>query len=146
MVTTGMKRLDKFKASARPYALDPASFRPVGEPSEYHRPDKEGKSFQRYVVNAIWFKRKEGVRFAMYGTLGQNLDTEPQPAYDDFVAQYQYGRYGGNALARWAPERGLWTPGGTLKGAEIVDLLDAALKNYPNLPVGYDGWFDIRED
>lgn len=142
---TGMKRLDKYKASAAPYALNPATFRAVGASNEYHRPDKAGESFQRYVVDAIWFKRRNGLRCVVSGTLSQNLDTEPQPAYDDFVAQFQYGRYGGNALARWDGTL-LWTPAGVLAGDYLINFLDPILEDYPNLPVGYDGWFDIRED
>jgi hypothetical protein len=126
-----VKREDKFVLSHKQFAIDPESFRT----DEHH-------GSQYAYVNAIWFKRKNGLLTAHRGRLWDYFGGRSGLVADlpDFLARIGTQRYGGNFEARY--------DGVNYRGTENVkdmlqdiELLGAALDAHPNVPGGYDGWW-----
>lgn len=130
-----MIREDRFLISRRPYAIDLSSLRgnitltPNGRRPSYY----DGR------INAVWFRRKQGVTAACIGTLWDLQDDEPTDG-TEFLARHDDGRYGGDCEGRW-DGTGYWGA----QEPEVIDqhlaLLRPMLAAYPAVPEGYDGWW-----
>lgn len=129
-----MIRETRFLISRRPYAVDLDSFRVT---SENVYPDGRRSYWCR--VDAVWFRRRQGVTYACVGNLRDLQDERPADAVE-FLQRHDDGRYGGDCEGRWDGER-YW---GAQEPAEIerhLALLRPMLAAYPEVPSGYDGWW-----
>lgn len=117
---------DRFVLSRRPYAVKLDSLRS----DEHH--------FAR--MDAVWFRRRNGVTYACAGTLWDLQRPVPRDAAD-FLARHDDGRYGGEAEARWDGKT-LWAPEKSEdQRADYLAVLRPMLDNYPACPDGFDGWW-----
>lgn len=125
-------------APSRPmYAFNPATFRK--SPSS------------GYVVDAVWFKRKDGVLSAVRGTYHpfvQPFSAEPAGCdYEAWILAANDNRYGGAWAAKWNGEGLLCyetpTPPDVMR--EHADFLDAMLRNFPAVPASFDGWWTFEK-
>lgn len=129
-----MHREDKFVLSHRPYAVDLSSFR-IDEIRTGYRGEYACAS-----VNAVWFRRKNGVNQAVVGELWDAQDVIPKDAVQ-FLEQHEDGRYGGRPFARW-DGTSFWCAGqDPEENAWYLELLKPMLADFPAVPVGYDGWW-----
>ncbi|MFF1957999.1 hypothetical protein ACFVWX_13535 [Streptomyces sp. NPDC058220] len=115
---------DRFLISCRPYAIDLTSLH-----------NTEHKS----TVNAVWFRRKQGVTAACLGTLWDIQRPAPADA-GEFLTRHDDGRYGGDCDGRWDGEN-YWGAQRPNVIEEHLTLLRPMLANYPAIPPGYDGWW-----
>jgi hypothetical protein len=123
-------------AVSRPmYAFNPSTW----------RPHPAGSWF---VVDAVWFRRKNGRTLAAMGTyhpMVMRRDQEPADGtYESWIGAADDNRYGGNHLASWDGAALLCTDPPAVPpevAAERTAFLDAMLKGYPDPPPGHDGWW-----
>ena len=132
-----MIRETKFLISRRPYAVDLDSLRV----QETHT-RQDGSPYYVARIDAVWYRRKQGVTTAHIGTLWDFQDGEPTSDPAEFLARHDDGRYGGDCDGRWDGE-GYW-------GAQRPETIDAhlailrpMLANFPAIPDGYEGWFSF---
>jgi hypothetical protein len=122
-------RLDEFKLSKRPYAVNMGSLT-VNEHGRSH-------------VDAVWFRRRSGLTVACAGTLWDYQDERPADAVA-FLIAHDDGRYGGNAVARW-DRSNLWAPQMPIERAhEYLAVLRPMLAQFPAIPEGWDGWWTFH--
>lgn len=131
-----MIREDRFLISRRPYAADLSTLQL-----------KERVGYQNRVywygrINAVWFRRRKGVTMACVGTLWDSQDTKPGDGAE-FLQHHTDGRYGGDCDGRWDGAR-YWGAQEPDTIAEHLALLKPMLANYPNIPVGHDGWWTFQ--
>jgi len=103
-------------------------------------------------VNAVWFKRRNGVLLATAGhyyPMVVRVDDKPAAhTYQAWIDAADDNRYGGAWTARsngeitWFAEQEYRTGDETRRARE---LLAAALAAYPNPPAGYDGWYGFPQ-
>lgn len=141
-------KTDTFKFASTFYALDWDSF-------EYEISSKTVTG----SVDAVWFKRQNGVTVCCTGVLTDTYNLERNnlvegsiteaAVKDVFVNQFD-GRYGGNTEARWDGEN-LWAPGLPMKEMmSFASVMDVLLKTfndsntYRQVPAGYVGWYSIN--
>lgn len=123
-----IRQRDKFSFSEYFYAINWSTL----------RSNKDGTVA---YVDAIWFKKTRGEIAVCSGTLS-NHDTFTK---DDFIAGFKYGRYGGNTQYKWNGFE-MWSHDNNfLDMIEAHKFLDPILENYPDIPVGYEGWYSIKE-
>lgn len=132
-----MRRTDRFLISQKPYAVDLNTLRTA----EKTRVD--GSHFYFGRIDAVWFRRKQGVTVACVGTLWDFQDTLPTTGVE-FVERHTDGRYGGDCDGRWDGER-YWGAQHPKTIEEHLALLRPMLAAYPALPSGYDGWWTFHE-
>jgi hypothetical protein len=128
-------RDDRFLISRRPYAVDLGSLQ--GE--RINSPQGRNPYLFDGRINAVWFRRRNGVTVACLGELWDLQYPEPADAVQ-FLRQHEDGRYGGRCEARW-DGRGYWGAEQPDVAAEHLELLRPMLANYPALVDGYDGWW-----
>lgn len=123
-----MIRDTRFLISRKPYAVDLTSLHTDSESTAY--------------LDAVWFRRRNGLTVACIGHLWDIQNPLPKDAAE-FLARHDDGRYGGTCEGRWDGER-YW-------GAQAPELIDAhlallrpMLANYPAIPPGYDGWWTFQ--
>ncbi len=128
-----MIRAARLAVSRPMYAFNPATWR---------------ESRVGFEVDAVWFKRKDGVISAVCGTyspmvLGGNYGRSPtEGTYESWIAAADDNRYGGSWSAKWNGTGLLVadTPVSPEQTQRYIDFLDPMLRNFPNVPAGYDGW------
>lgn len=132
-----MIRDDRFLISRRPYAVDFATI--TGD--HHERSDMIAFSGR---VNAVWYRRKDGVNRACIGTLKlwgpwlpRRLDLADP--YDVLTADLD-GRYGGDCEGRWDGAR-YWGAQEPEVAARHLVLLRPMLDTYPVVPECFDGWW-----
>jgi hypothetical protein len=123
-------REDRFLISRRPYAVDLSSLT-VDEPGPL------GWCWGH--VNAVWFRRKNGVTAACVGTM-RNYQRPAPGDITEFLTEFTDGRYGGNCEGRW-DGTGYWGAENPETIAAHLELLRPMLAAYPAIPAGYDGWW-----
>lgn len=126
-----MIREDRFLISRRPYAVDLSSLRTEPSPGATSR--------WWCHIDAVWFRRRQGVTVACIGTLRDLQDTAPGDAAE-FLARHTDGRYGGDCEGRW-DGIGYWGAQEPDVIAAHLELLRPMLDNFPAIPAGYDGWW-----
>jgi hypothetical protein len=130
-----MIRQDRFLISRRLYAVDLNSLRG----SRTDTPNGRNPYSFDGQVDAVWFRRKQGVTAACVGPLWDLQHPEPADAVQ-FLTQHDDGRYGGDCHGRWDGTR-YWGA----QEPEVVErhlaLLRPMLAAYPALPASYDGWW-----
>lgn len=128
-----MYREDRFVMSHRPYAVDMSSLRiktGVGHKGVYASGE----------IDAVWFRRKNGVTQAVVGELWDSQWTIPQDAVQ-FLEQHDDGRYGGRPFARW-DGASFWCAGqDPVENARYLELLRPMLESFPAVPASYSGWW-----
>ncbi|MCY0959942.1 hypothetical protein [Streptomyces sp. H27-H5] len=128
-----MHRETRFLISRKPYAIDLDSLR-VTEPGPH------GSAWAQ--VDAVWFRRRNGITIACTGTLRDLQDRTPGDVHE-FLAAFTDGRYGGNCHGRWDGER-YWGAQTPFQMALDLTVLEPMLADYPNIPEGYDGWWTFQ--
>lgn len=138
-----MIRQSKFLASLSLYAIDLSSLTRL----EIGRIESSGAPLYRYEINAVWFKRRNGMDTANCGYLwdiSSDLHEESDPLEATTFLSYTLtdGRYGATCQTRWDGER-LWSdPLLDLKSQQAdTKFLKMMLKSFPRIPAGYDGWW-----
>jgi hypothetical protein len=115
--------------------------------SQWTQPDGSVKVAEKpnyyATMRVIYFKKKGGVLSACVGNLWDwRGDKSPESA-EDFLKHCSTRVYGPNLTAKWNG-KDLW---GQTEISSILyyrDLLDPILKNYPEIPEGYDGWWEFE--
>lgn len=93
------------------------------------------------TVEAIWFKKKSGDRAVCMGKLWSTRAGSENP--EDFMRNFD-GRYGGHTEYKWNGTE-MWSSDNIF--VDMMDahaILDPILKNFPNIPEGYTGWYSIK--
>ena len=117
-----------FGYTKKVFALDPSTFA--------SRMLRNGMA--QYSVTAVWFGRRKATRRRAAFMTTLTMNTNEVWAYQDFVDHIKSFPYGDC----WDGEE-VW---GTTKFYEqkaIVEYLDPILKNEPNLPPTFDGWYEV---
>jgi len=135
-----MHREDKFVMSHRGYAVDLSSFR-----IDEIRTGWKGE-YACATVNAVWFRRKNGVSQAVAGELWDSQWDIPKDAVQ-FLEQHEDGRYGGRPFARW-DGTGVWYAGqDPEENTRHLELLRTVLDAYhadpkaPDLSARWSRWW-----
>jgi hypothetical protein len=139
-------KLDKLLITKRPFAFDLSSFVVKGGRSAYLGPPPQVKhEMWEHTIHGVWFRRKKGRIAACRGTIyahrWQGAIKDPL----EFLASYRDGGSGGYTAARWDGES-YWGigPDATLaRQQENLLILRPMLENYPEVPQGYDGWYQF---
>ena len=133
-----MIRAPRLVPSRPMYAFNPAAWR-----------ERYPGSFE---VDAVWFKLKNGILSAVCGTYHPMvLRSDRQPTdgtYETWIATADDNRYGGSWVAKW-DGTGLLvyaTPVLPEVMEEHISFLDPMLKNFPDVPPSYDGWWTFPKD
>lgn len=137
-----MIREDKFLISRRPYAVDLSSWKNPWHPSQWNGEPPPGSRMGYWSgsIDAVWFRRRQGVTMACYGNLWDFQNEEAADVHA-WLAAHQDGRYGGNAVGRWDGS-GYWGSQVTLEEQnEQLAILRPMLANFPEIPDGHDGWW-----
>lgn len=122
----------------------------VSRPTYAFRPEtwRADPAGSRFVVDAVWFRRKDGRTLAAMGEYHPMVmlrDAEPTDGmYGSWIAAADDNRYGGDHHASWDGTALLCTdmPAITPKvAAERTAFLTAMLDGFPDPPPGYDGWW-----
>lgn len=144
-----MRKLDKFQVSKAPYAIRHDTYLVREKWATYTQPDgsrarREGDTpYYTMTVEAVWFRRKSGILTAHYGHLRDSSRDRPADLLD-WIENDWDGRYGGNCVARYQAD-GLWAPGATWQEMKQYEgVLRQMLDNFPESPVGYDGWWTYK--
>ncbi len=125
-----MIRTDRFLISKRPYAVDLTSL-------TVEDPGPRGWCWGH--VNAVWFRRKQGVTTAHIGTLRNFQRPAPRDVHE-FLTEFTDGRYGGDCEGRW-DGTGYWGAERPEDIEQHLAILRPMLAAYPAIPPGYDGWW-----
>jgi len=128
-------REDRFLISRRLYAVDLDSLRGRREDT----PKGRNPYYFDGQIDAVWFRRKNGVTAACIGHLWDLQHPEPADALQ-FLAQHDDGRYGGDCHGRWDGER-YWGAQEPEVMEQHLAVLRPMLDNYPTIPAGHDGWW-----
>jgi hypothetical protein len=132
-----MNRETRFLISRKPYAVDLASLRT----QEHTRQD--GSHYYSGRIDAVWYRRRNGVTVACIGSLWDFQDTKPADGRE-FLEQHDDGRHGGDCEGRWDGES-YWGNVTLNIQRQHLHVLQPMLAKYPALPPGYDGWWTFQE-
>lgn len=117
--------------SARPYALNPETFRLGGA---------------SHTIEALWLGRKDGKTRVSLGTLRLYALGNQRPKTLEDYFDVADPRYGGDPLYIWNGSS-LWTdpsvPWSPSYHDKIVSKLDDVLNWLPEVPEGYIGWMRL---
>jgi hypothetical protein len=125
-----MIRDDRLVQSRGPYAIDLGSYR-KGDP-------EPGSDSAWCSVQAVWFRKKDGVLRACTGNLHDLL--LPPADVTSFLEAMDDGRYGGHCEGRWDGAR-YWGSQDPREIERHLALLRPMLAGYPLVPGGYQGWW-----
>jgi hypothetical protein len=129
-----MIRDEEFRISRRPYAVDLSSLR------LQHEAAKEiAREYWRGSIDAVWFRRRDGITVACIGSLWDYQDIEPADG-EAFLRAHKDGRYGGSTVGRWDGS-GYWGHVSLDEQNAHLAILQPMLENFPAVPPGYDGWW-----
>lgn len=130
-----IRQRDKFSLSEYFYAINFDSFRHTMRAGE-------GQStLDQVLVDAIWFKKKDGVLAVCKGSLW-GMDRELNTP-EDFITKFD-GRYGGSTHFKWNGTEMWSSDNHFLRMVEAHRELDPILNDFPNIPAGYTGWYSIK--
>ena len=134
-----MLELTNFAISKKLYAIKRDTF-----VATYSGDTQKGEPMYRVSVDAMWFRRKQGIEVISKGKLG-DLAVGKEWDIDDFIANVSTARYGGTPFGSWD---GYDVIGVTNYEAivALVKELDPILDAYPDVPVGYEGWYKIVDN
>lgn len=101
----------------------------------------------RYLIPAIWFKTKQGLRTVSEGHLSfieQEVKVlEFATVKEAFLNRFD-GRYGGVSAFQWDGER-MYAPHQTFEDQRKAAVrLQTYLDGFPEPPSGFTGWFSIN--
>lgn len=133
-----MIRETRFLISRKPYAVDLNSLRGtrMDTPGGRNPYSYDGR------IDAVWFRRRQGVTVACIGTLWDLQHPEPADA-TQFLRQHDDGRYGGDCHGRWDGES-YWGNVTLAEQEQHLAILRPMLANYPAIPDSYDGWWTFQ--
>lgn len=128
-----------FKISHKLHAIDLSSYREHGR----HSWEFEGQTLTSVwmEIDAVWYRRKNGVTYACIGNIHGSFRDYDAPAYaEDFLAALTDGRYGPTPEGRWDGEN-YW---GAQKPETIqkhLTILRPMMADYPSAPASYSTWW-----
>lgn len=127
-----MIREDQFRISRRPYAV--------------HLDGGLHVNGSHVDLDAVWFRRRNGVTVACIGHLWDIQDPCPADGHE-FLRRANDGRYGGTCLGRWDGQH-YWGEQDIEVMQQHLEILRPMLDNYPAVPPGFDGWwrYERREE
>lgn len=135
-----MIRESRFLISRKPFAVDLNTL----TSSQHPRGNQYALSG---AVDALWFRRQNGVTRACIGSLKLWSHYLPEPVdLNDPHAVLSAdldGRYGGDCHGRWDGER-YWGAQEPEVQEQHLAILRQMLAHYPALPAGYDGWWTFQ--
>lgn len=103
-------------------------------------PGCSGNYSFKATIDAIWTKTIKGRTFVSMGTLFGTF--KEYVNFDKFLENVDM-RYGGNPVAKWDGEY-LWAPETPFKKMiQYSEKLDEMLKVIPDVPLGYEGWYQL---
>lgn len=138
-----MIKMEKFLISKGPYAVDLGSFKATWRETRWQGepPPGASKGSWHCTIQGVWFRRRRRETVACIGNLWWSWKDAPPQTGLEFMERHTDGRYGGNTHGRWDGS-GYWGDGSTLEEQEKhLAILRPMLANYPDVPVGYDGWW-----
>lgn len=130
-----MIRRERFRISDKPYAVDLASLQ-VREPNW-----EAGDKAFAVSLTAVWFRGPKATPRACIGRLWDYMSGEPPADAVEALARMDDGRYGGDCQGRWNG-RGYWGAESPDLAAEHMAILRPMLERFPEIPPGFDGWWD----
>lgn len=130
-----IRQRDRFSLSEYFYTINLDSFNLV------QREGFGSTSLGHGIVDAIWFKKKEGVLSVCKGRLW-HMDSRMQTV-EDFMETFD-GRYGGSTHFKWNGTEMWSSDNNFLRMVEAHRELDPILSDFPNIPAGYTGWYSIK--
>jgi hypothetical protein len=147
----------QFAASKKLYALDETTFKIASENDYVSRKDGKTYTYFRQTVDAVWFSRRRssGKTAVFFGTISNgstneihsDKDTGQPLTYVEFLARAD-GRAGGNPAGCWDGS-GTWWDKDYARDFEaqqdILPFLKDMLANYPQIPLGYNGWYRFQD-
>lgn len=128
-----------FAISKKLYAINPDTIQ-----NRYTGDNHAGLPMYKVSIEAIWFRRKNGVEVASKGFLWDHA-VGKEWTVEDFINEADTGRYGGSPIGSWDGEDVI---GVTNYQAilELVKELDPILNAYPAIPQGYQGWYLMKDN
>ena len=133
-----MIREDRFLISRKPYAVDLTSLRG----SRTDTPKGRNEYYFGGRIDAVWFRRRQGVTVACIGELWDLQHPEPADAVQ-FLEQHADGRHGGDCHGRWDGDS-YWGNVTLAQQEQHLTILRPMLANYPALPPSFDGWWTFQ--
>ncbi|WP_435111617.1 hypothetical protein [Nocardiopsis synnemataformans] len=131
-----MIREDRFLISRKPFAVDLNSLRVDT------RTRSDGSHYYAGRIDAVWYRRRQGVTYACIGTLWNSRE-EPPATGRAFLEDHTDGRYGGDCDGRWDGSR-YWGVQEPDVVAEHLEILRPMVANVPSMPHGFDGWWTFQ--
>jgi hypothetical protein len=122
-----MKKTQKFIISKKRYALKIDEIELI----------KTSNGRMKVYAPAVWFKKINGRINACIGYL---WDCSGEENAKEWVENFSDGRHGGSLIAKFDGEN-YWGEQNIKKQKEYIEILSKMLKNYPEIPDGYDGWY-----
>lgn len=131
-----MIREDKWVLSRNQYAVNLASLK-LG-PAE---PRFDGTLMAWCTIEAVWYRRKDGVLRACIGYLHE-IVTPPVTDAREFLASFDHDPWGGHCDGRWDGDS-YYSHDGSVPAvqAEHRTILEPMLASVPLIPPSYDGWW-----
>jgi hypothetical protein len=130
-----MIKVDKFRFSYRPYAVDLDSLY-VRSRGVTH----DGRDMFSVALHAVWFRGPKTAPKACIGRLWDYMTGEAPATAVEALQRMDDGRYGGSCQGRWNGV-GYWGAESPDLAAEHMAILRPMLENFPEIPPGYDGWW-----
>jgi hypothetical protein len=128
-------KVDKFRFSYRPYAVDLSTWTAVSRGADY-----QDRSVWWVGLTAVWFRGPKTAPKACIGRLHAYLTGEAPADAVEALQRMDDGRYGGDCQGRWNGV-GYWGAESPDLAAEHMAILRPMLDNFPEIPPGYDGWW-----
>jgi len=131
-------KVEKFRISDRPYAVDLGSL----QVKELPRTEHSTREHDLYAVSltAVWFRGPKTAPKACIGGLWDYMPGEPPATAVEALQRMDDGRYGGDCQGRWNGQ-GYWGAESPDLAAEHMAILRPMLERFPEIPPGYDGWW-----
>jgi hypothetical protein len=136
-----MIKMDKFLISKRPYAVDLSSMQSTWHERRYDGlpPPNSSKGSWHCTIQAVWFRRRNGLTVSCIGDLWDIQNEAPLTAVE-MLERHDDGRYGGNARGRWDGES-YWGNVTLAEQNKHLEILRPMLAHYPEVPPGFFGWW-----
>lgn len=140
----GLIKSDKFYKSKIQFAVDMSSLKLKEHRSQWTQPDgsiKVADKINYYgTIRVVYFKKKDGVLSACEGVLWDWCGEKKLTA-EEFLKRVSTKVYGPNCSAKW-DGKNLWGQSEIDSILYYRDFLEPILNNYPELPKGYEGWYE----
>ena len=125
-----MIKSDKFTISTRNYAFKEGSLRPYHQSNDWYN--------GWWVMDVFCYKKKDGKTAACFGQV-HVIEKTDNFTEEEFIKKYR-ATYGPDMLASWNGADFIGTSNYE-SIVQYVEKLRPILRNYPEIPNGYKGWY-----